>query len=124
MPGQRFDTVGVAPLIEGIEFGGLIADKAFDANWIIAIRSLGGVRGVTNSVVVRPRLMSENVHELITRAYQRSADLESSQVKVEVEGSKVTLSGRVKTWYEQDMAERAAMAAPGVTQVINEIQIG
>jgi len=36
MPGQRFDTVGVAPLIEGVEFGGLIADKAFDANWIIA----------------------------------------------------------------------------------------
>jgi len=36
MPGQRFDTVGVAPLIDGIAFGGLIADKAFDANWIIA----------------------------------------------------------------------------------------
>lgn len=35
LPGQRYDTVGVAPLIEGIEFGGLIADKAFDANWII-----------------------------------------------------------------------------------------
>jgi transposase len=25
----------VAPLIKGVEFGGLIADKAFDANWII-----------------------------------------------------------------------------------------
>ena len=36
LPGQRFDTVGVAPLIEGGEFGALIADKAFDANWIIA----------------------------------------------------------------------------------------
>ena len=36
LPGQRYDTVGVAPLIEDIEFGGLIADKAFDANWIIA----------------------------------------------------------------------------------------
>jgi transposase len=36
MTGQRFDTIGVAPLIEGVEFGGLIADKAFDANWIIA----------------------------------------------------------------------------------------
>ncbi len=35
LPGQRYDTVGVAPLIKGIEFGGLIADKAFDANWII-----------------------------------------------------------------------------------------
>ena len=28
LPGQRFDTVGVAPLIKDIEFGGLIADKA------------------------------------------------------------------------------------------------
>ncbi len=35
MPGQRHDTVGVAPLIQGVEFEGLIADKAFDANWII-----------------------------------------------------------------------------------------
>jgi transposase len=36
LPGHRFDTVGVAPLISGIEFGGLIADKAFDSNAIIA----------------------------------------------------------------------------------------
>ena len=33
--GHRYDTIGVAPLIEGVEFEGLIADKAFDANWII-----------------------------------------------------------------------------------------
>jgi len=36
LPGQRHDTVGVAPLIEGIEFDALIADKAFDSNWIVA----------------------------------------------------------------------------------------
>ena len=35
LPGQRFDTVGVEPLIRNIEFGGLIADKAFESNWII-----------------------------------------------------------------------------------------
>jgi transposase len=35
LPGHRFDTVGVEPLIEGIHFGGLIADKAFDSDWII-----------------------------------------------------------------------------------------
>ena len=28
LPGHRFDTVGVEPLIEGIHFGGLIADKS------------------------------------------------------------------------------------------------
>jgi transposase len=36
LPGQRFDTVGVAPLIDGLSFGALIADKAFDSNTIIA----------------------------------------------------------------------------------------
>jgi transposase len=36
LPGHRFDTVGVPPLIEGVAFGGLIADKAFDSNAIIA----------------------------------------------------------------------------------------
>jgi len=34
--GQRFDTVGVPPLIEGLTFDALIADKAFDSNAIIA----------------------------------------------------------------------------------------
>ena len=36
LPGQRFDTVGVPPLIDGLSFGALIADKAFDSNAIIA----------------------------------------------------------------------------------------
>jgi transposase len=36
MPGHRFDTFGVAPLIKGITFDAVLADKAFDSNWIIA----------------------------------------------------------------------------------------
>jgi len=35
LPGNRYDTIGVAPLIDGIEFDNLLADKAFDVNWII-----------------------------------------------------------------------------------------
>ena len=35
LPGHRYDTVGVAPLIEDLDFEGLIADKAFDSDWII-----------------------------------------------------------------------------------------
>ena len=36
LPGHRFDTVGVAPLIQNLEFGALLGDKAFDSNAIIA----------------------------------------------------------------------------------------
>ena len=34
LPGQRHDSIGVAPLIKGISFAALLADKAFDINWI------------------------------------------------------------------------------------------
>ncbi len=52
LPGQRYDTVGVAPLIRDIEFGGLIADKAFDADWIIADMNERGAQIVISQ---RPR---------------------------------------------------------------------
>jgi transposase len=44
LPGQRYDTVGVAPLIEDVAFGALIADKAFDSDWIIGELTQSGAR--------------------------------------------------------------------------------
>ena len=35
MPGQRNDICGVSPLIEGKVFEALLADKAFDADWLL-----------------------------------------------------------------------------------------
>ncbi len=32
MPGHRFNSLGVAPLVEGVEFDAFIADKAFDSS--------------------------------------------------------------------------------------------
>jgi transposase len=46
LPGHRFDTIGVAPLISDVEFGGLIADKAFDSNAIIADLDQRGAKAV------------------------------------------------------------------------------
>jgi transposase len=45
LPGQRYDTVGV-PLIEGIEFDALVADKAFDSNSLIAELDARGAKAV------------------------------------------------------------------------------
>lgn len=35
MPGQTHDMKGVAPLIRNISFDALLADKAFDADWLL-----------------------------------------------------------------------------------------
>jgi transposase len=44
MPANRYDTVGVAPLIRGIQFGAMLADKAFDSNWIIEDMNARGAK--------------------------------------------------------------------------------
>jgi transposase len=46
LPGQRFDTVGVPPLIDGLGFDALIADKAFDSNAVIAALNARGAKVV------------------------------------------------------------------------------
>ena len=46
LPRQRFDTVGVPPLIEGSAFDALIADKAFDGNAITAELDARGAKAV------------------------------------------------------------------------------
>ena len=46
LPGHRYDTVGVPPLIDGLAFGGLIADMAFDSNTIIADLNQRGAKVV------------------------------------------------------------------------------
>ena len=35
LPGQAHDLKGVAPLIRDVSFGSLLADKAFDADWLL-----------------------------------------------------------------------------------------
>jgi transposase len=46
LPGQRFDTVGVPPLLDGVAFEALIGDTAFDSNVIIADLDARGAKVV------------------------------------------------------------------------------
>ena len=55
LPGQRFDTVGVGPLIDGVEFDALIADKAFDSDAIIAELNERGAKIVVSQHPRRAR---------------------------------------------------------------------
>jgi transposase len=55
LPGQRHDTIGVAPLIKDIEFNAFIADKAFDSDWIIADLNQRGAKIVISQRPQRKR---------------------------------------------------------------------
>jgi len=88
-----------------------------------AARFITGVRGVTNLIQVKPTITPKDVRARIEQAFNRQARINSSQVQVDVQGSKVTLSGTVMAYTEREEAEDAAWSAAGVTEVTNEIQI-
>jgi transposase len=46
LPGQRHDTIGVPPLIEGVAFGALLGDRAFDVDWLRADLNARGATAV------------------------------------------------------------------------------
>ena len=88
-----------------------------------AVRFLAGVKGITNLIAIKPTVSPADVMTRIEDAIKRSAELDAKRVKVEADGSKVTLRGTVRSWAERKEAERAAWAASGVTQVDDKITV-
>lgn len=88
------------------------------------VRKLSGVLGVTNLINIKPRVHSEDIKFRIEEALKRNALIEADGVRVKVEDGKVTLEGRVHTWYERDVLETAVWAAPGVNAVDDRVTVG
>ena len=88
-----------------------------------AIAGVAGVIGIANLLEVHNPVCVEDVRDGIEAAYRRLADVDTKAVRVETDGSKVVLAGSVCSHHERQVAERAAWASPGVTEVQNDIVV-
>ena len=86
-----------------------------------AVRDRAGVKGVTNLIVINPKVAPVDVKGAITAAFGRHALLDAQEIQVDTNGGAVVLRGNVHSYIEQEEAERAAWTARGVTQVENRI---
>jgi osmotically-inducible protein OsmY len=72
---------------------------------------------------VKTKVKAVDVKDKIEASFKRHAEIDARRVGVEASGSRVTLSGSVRTWAERSDASQAAWAAPGVTEVVNDLVI-
>lgn len=88
-----------------------------------AVTRLQGVKGVSNSIAVRPQVQVGDVRTQIEAALKRHAQLDAGRIQVEAHDGTVVLTGTVRSLAERQVAEEAALAAPGVTRVDDRLSV-
>lgn len=87
------------------------------------VQGLFGVVSLYNAVLIAPKLNAPDIKDRIVKAFVRDAELEAALIKLDVEGGKVTMQGKVHSHTERVAAEHAAWAIPGVTSVVDNLVV-
>jgi osmotically-inducible protein OsmY len=87
------------------------------------IKSLRGIKGITNSIKVKSESSDKLEREEIENALVRNWAIDARKIKVDVKNHSVKLTGLVDSIYEKEEAGRLAWNAKGVWSVDNELAV-
>jgi osmotically-inducible protein OsmY len=88
-----------------------------------AVRRIKGVKGVINSIILKPKTAPSEIKRKILEAFRRNAEVDANRITVEANGAEIVLKGTVRSWIEREEAERVAWSAPGVTKVVDQLVV-
>ena len=88
------------------------------------VRYLMGVTGVSDQITIKKPVVSlSTVKSDIEAALKRRATADAQKISVEVDGADVTLSGKVHSWSERDLARNTAWGTFGVQNVNDNMTV-
>lgn len=88
-----------------------------------ALQRLYGVTGISNQIAIKKQIDAGHISDDIMHALHRSWFFDPKTIDVRVDEGTVFLSGTVHTPHDRQVAAATAWAAPGVTDVRNEIDV-
>jgi osmotically-inducible protein OsmY len=141
--GKKTDTEIAAAVLNAIKWHSSIPDDKIkvkvEGGWVsldgevdwefqrnsarTVVENLSGVGGISNNIKIIPVVSTVDIKRKISAAFHRSATVDSEKITIGVDGSKITLTGKVRSYSEKKEAENAAWLAPGVNRVENELEI-
>ncbi|GAA2085380.1 BON domain-containing protein [Pseudolysinimonas kribbensis] len=87
------------------------------------VRGIKGARDVLDLIELTPRASADATSKRIHAALLRNAALDAQSIHVTAEGTRVKLTGTVRSIAERRQAELAAWADPNVTAVDNQLLV-
>jgi len=88
-----------------------------------AITNLADVKWVSNNITIKSETASTVEKKDVENAFKRDWTLENKNILVSVSNNKVTLNGKVDSWFQKDEASRLAWKAPGIINVDNQLTV-
>jgi osmotically-inducible protein OsmY len=76
-----------------------------------------------NSELEMCQVTASDIQKRIQEALEHQGRDAAKRLQVVVEGSRITLRGKVHSWAQHQAAQGAAWAAPGVSSVKNELTL-
>jgi len=90
---------------------------------LMAVNDLHGTASVCDLITVKPRLTVGGIQSDIEAALAQRARGDAQAIRVLVQGAAVTLSGALSHPGDRELALRAAWSAPGVSCVVDHMDL-
>ena len=87
------------------------------------VRYLMGATGISDQIVIKPKISTDAVRSDIEAAMKRRAQKDSRQISVSIDGHEVKLGGSVHSWAEKNLANHSAWGTPGVRNVVDNMTV-
>jgi len=81
------------------------------------VQHVRGVVGISNNIIVTPKVSPDQVQAKIEEAFKREAEIDARHISVAVSDHTASLYGHVHSLNEADGARAAAASAPGIASV-------
>jgi osmotically-inducible protein OsmY len=87
------------------------------------VRHVRGVVGITNNILIIPRVSADQVEAKIEEALRRDAEVDARHITIEISDHIAKLYGNVRSLREAADAAAATAAAPGVSAVESHLVV-
>ena len=87
------------------------------------VRHVRGVVGISNNIIVTPKVSADQVQAKIEETFKREAEIDARNISFAISDHTARLYGHVRSLKEANAARAVAASAPGIASVDSHLVV-